>query len=289
MKLRLLDAVIIAAVALLGLKAIDLFTSGDETQVRKAAPVVPKGEVAPGSFGRMLTRPRASLGGADPLVTGSIGNDKKAPEAAGGEKKPDDGKGADTRTAQAPQAPIGPQALPQLVKSKPVSFEPGPTDGSDAQRALLERLGARREEIDSRARELDTREKLLETAERKVETRLAELKAIEDRMTEGDRRARETEAAALKNLVTMYETMKPKDAARIFDRLSLDILVPVVLQMNPRKMSEVLAAMAPEAAEKLTVSLATRARMNEQKAGSGPPALPANELPAIDQGAAPAR
>ena len=37
-------------------------------------------------------------------------------------------------------------------------------------------------------------------------------------------------------------------------RLGLDVLVPVVQQMNPRKMSEVLAAMAPDRAEKLTVT-----------------------------------
>jgi flagellar motility protein MotE (MotC chaperone) len=57
----------------------------------------------------------------------------------------------------------------------------------------------------------------------------------------------------------MYETMKPKDAARIFDRLDLKILVEVSTQMNPRKMSEVLAQMTPEAAERLTVELANRA------------------------------
>ena len=58
----------------------------------------------------------------------------------------------------------------------------------------------------------------------------------------------------------MYEAMKPKDAARVFDRLGLDVLVPVVQQMNPRKMSEVLAAMSPDRAEKLTVALATATR-----------------------------
>ncbi len=85
----------------------------------------------------------------------------------------------------------------------------------------------------------------------------------------------------MRNLVLMYETMKPKDAARVFDRLAHDVLVPVVLQMNPRKMAEVLAVMSPEAAEKLTVALAQRARGAAPERAAQAPA-PMNELPAID-------
>ena len=73
------------------------------------------------------------------------------------------------------------------------------------------------------------------------------------------------QAEQFKSLVTMYETMKPKDAARIFDRLDLKILVEVSTQMNPRKMSEVLAQMTPEAAERLTVELANRASAPDKR------------------------
>jgi flagellar motility protein MotE (MotC chaperone) len=79
----------------------------------------------------------------------------------------------------------------------------------------------------------------------------------------------------------MYESMKPKDAARVFDRLGLDVLVPVVQQMNPRKMSEVLAAMAPDRAEKLTVALATSGRTASVERVANEAPLPGNELPAI--------
>lgn len=57
----------------------------------------------------------------------------------------------------------------------------------------------------------------------------------------------------------MYENMKPKDAARIFDTLDMDILLSVVEQMRGRKMSPILAAMNPEVAQRLTVELAARA------------------------------
>ena len=54
----------------------------------------------------------------------------------------------------------------------------------------------------------------------------------------------------------MYEAMKPKDAAKIFDQLSTDVLLKVARAMNPRKMSPVMAAMSPTRAQELTVLLA---------------------------------
>ena len=85
----------------------------------------------------------------------------------------------------------------------------------------------------------------------------------------------------------MYETMKPKEAARVFDRLPLDILVSVATQMNSRKMAEVLAVMSPESAEKLTVALARRGRGAEERVSSAGGMLPPGELQAIEP--APAR
>ena len=53
--------------------------------------------------------------------------------------------------------------------------------------------------------------------------------------------------------------MKSKDAARILERLDMKILVDVVTEIKPAKMSEILAQMTPEAAERLTIELARRA------------------------------
>ena len=53
--------------------------------------------------------------------------------------------------------------------------------------------------------------------------------------------------------------MKPKDAARVFDRLEMTVLIEIASQIAPRKMSDILGLMQPEAAERLTVELARRA------------------------------
>jgi flagellar motility protein MotE (MotC chaperone) len=68
----------------------------------------------------------------------------------------------------------------------------------------------------------------------------------------------------------------------VFDRLDLKVLVPVVNAMNPRKMSEVLAAMSPEAAERLTVELAKPSLRPGLSQVGAREALPAGELQAIE-------
>ncbi len=134
---------------------------------------------------------------------------------------------------------------------------------SPAERAILERLQERRKELEARAREIEIRENLLKSAEKKLEQRAGEIKEAEGE-TGGTAQRKEAEAAKVKSLVTMYENMKAKDAARIFDRLDLKILVEVASQINPRRMSDILGLMSSEAAERLTVEMATRANLGDK-------------------------
>ena len=138
---------------------------------------------------------------------------------------------------------------------------------SPAERAILERLQERRNEIEARARELDMRENLIKGAEKRIEARIAEaFKELEGRVAASVQQKDENEAQRFKNLVTMYENMKAKDAAKIFDRLDLRILVDVATQLNPRRMSDILAQMTAESAEHLTVELAARAANKDKTA-----------------------
>jgi flagellar motility protein MotE (MotC chaperone) len=146
---------------------------------------------------------------------------------------------------------------------------------SPGERAVLERLGERRKELDTRSHELDMRESLIKAAEKRLEAKVAELKGVETQVKTAMSNRDQAEAKRFKSIVSMYETMKPKEAARIFERLDLKVLVDVSTQMKPRAMSSILAAMAPESAEKLTVELARRAN---------PPGTPqgVNRLPKIE-------
>jgi len=112
---------------------------------------------------------------------------------------------------------------------------------------------------EARAREIDIRESLLKAAEKRIESRVEEMKAVESRMSTSSEQKAEADTARFKGIVTMYEAMKPKDAARVFDRLEMSVLIEIASQIAPRKMSDILGLMQSDAAERLTVELARRA------------------------------
>jgi flagellar motility protein MotE (MotC chaperone) len=195
-------------------------------------------------------------------ITGSVAAPPKPAEppkdAANGAPAADkDKNGAPAATAAAPEAP------------KPMM--------SAGERAVLESLQQRRQELEARAREIEVRDSLLKAAEKRIEQRLQELKDVETRATGAAAEKKEAEAAKFKSLVSMYENMKAKDAAKIFDRLDLRILAEVADAMNPRRMSDILGLMDAAAAERLTVELANRSG----QLGKAAPQQPA-ELPKIE-------
>jgi flagellar motility protein MotE (MotC chaperone) len=153
-----------------------------------------------------------------------------------------------------------------------IPLDAPPRTVSAAERALLERLQERRQELDARARELDVRESLLAAAEKKLELKSAEQKTSDGK---GGASRKDDPEARFKGLVLMYETMKPKEAAKIFDRLDIRVLLDVASQINPRAMSAILAQMSPEAAERLTVELASRGNSSEKL-------IDPNDLPKIE-------
>jgi flagellar motility protein MotE (MotC chaperone) len=150
---------------------------------------------------------------------------------------------------------------------------------SASERALLERLQARRQELEARAREIDIRENLLKSAEKRIEGKVEELKAVESRIGAATEQKKEVEDARLKGLVTMYESMKPKDAAKVFDRLEMPVLFEIASKIAPRKMSDILGLMSPEAAERLTVEMARRAGGDKSAAATELPKIEGKMLP----------
>jgi flagellar motility protein MotE (MotC chaperone) len=141
---------------------------------------------------------------------------------------------------------------------------------SPSERAILERLQARRQELEARAREVEIRESLLKAAEKLIESRVEEAKATEAKVSAANGQKAEEDAARFKGIITMYESMKPKDAAKVFDRLEMSVLYEIASKIAPRKMSDILGLMQPEAAERLTVELARRASPDKSVAAELP-------------------
>ena len=169
-----------------------------------------------------------------------------------------------------PAAPATEPAKPDGV----VVFPDQTPRMSESERAILERLQARRQELEQRARELEIRESLLKAAEKRIESKVEEAKASDARNSAAAAQKAEADAARFKGIITMYEGMKPKDAAKVFDRLEMNVLYDIASQIAPRKMADILGLMQPEGAERLTVELARRA--------GGDKSAQAAELPKIE-------
>lgn len=179
-------------------------------------------------------------------------------------------------THGAPKEPPKPAAPDSKPEGAMIKVEEAQPQISPSERAILERLQSRRQEIEARQREIDIRESLLKSAEKRIENKVEEMKAVETRISATQAEQKAAEAQRMKGLVTMYEGMKPKDAARVFDRLEMGVLIEIASQIAPRKMSDIMGLMSPEAAERLTVEMARRAN------GGGDQSASAGDLPKID-------
>jgi flagellar motility protein MotE (MotC chaperone) len=176
----------------------------------------------------------------------------------GGENKVDSDTDI-TGSVDGPPQTTKPEDKPVDPPKPPDGSIPFPEQGktvSDAERAVLERLQQRRLELDQRAREIDIRESLVKAAEQRVESRMAEVQQVQAQIAKANDAKSDADKERFKGIVSMYENMKPKDAAKIFDQLEMGVLYAVASQMNPRKLSDVLAAMQTENAQRLTVELA---------------------------------
>ena len=150
--------------------------------------------------------------------------------------------------APAASPPTAPAALPVPA--------PGPPPVSDSERALLQDLRARRGELEQRAAGVAEREGMLSAAEKRLDVRLNELTDLQHRLEQLDAARKQREEADWQGMVKVYETMKPRDAAAIFNDLDLPVLLQVLDRMKAAKAAVVLGAMQPERARQVTAQLA---------------------------------
>ncbi len=198
--------------------------------------------------------PGAGAGGAAGLVASANASEPKAAPASTPAPPPP------ARSDGAPAAACGPE-------------QPQTTPEQRAERELLQALRARRAELDAREQALLTREVVAEATERRAAQRLEELSALQrgtaaaaaaaeserersERERERERERAEREEAGWRQMVKLYEGMRPRDAAAIFDDLELPVLVPLVDRLRENKAAPILGAMRPDRARALTAELA---------------------------------
>jgi len=148
----------------------------------------------------------------------------------------------------------------------PASAAPSPEDDvSPAEMDVLKQLSSRREELDRRAKDLDTRETLIKVAEQRVDQKIKELDSLRQQLQGMVNQVSESQAAQLNNLVKIYETMKPDEAAKIFEALDMPTLLGVVQRMKPKSTAPIMAKMAPDKAKELTIALTKQDQLPQVK------------------------
>lgn len=163
-------------------------------------------------------------------------------------------------TAVVPTARAAPATAKQTTPPAPVAVaianDKPELPVSDAERALLQDLRARRIELDRRDAAVGLREQSLEAIQKRLSARLGELSSLQTRLEELDAVRLQHDDANWRGLVKLYEVMKPRDAAAIFNDMDQAVLLQVLDRMKDSKASLVLAAMLPDRARLATAQLA---------------------------------
>lgn len=181
-------------------------------------------------------------------------------EAQAGDADGEDEAG--TPSAQDGRAPVaGPPPSRQADAGSPGL--------SDAELKVLQQLTDRRKELEAREREMAERSALLDAAEARIDQKIEDLKGLQATLEKLTKLREEQEEMELASLVKIYETMKPKDAARIFEELEMETLLLVADRMKERKLAPIMAEMDPAKAKDVTVELARLRKLPQQPAAQG--------------------
>lgn len=128
------------------------------------------------------------------------------------------------------------------------------------------------EDLEKLLRELQRREMLLQTRERQIEDRMQALKVADEAiaakllaLTNMEEALRKTLAMAdgaserdLESLTSVYNNMKPKEAAGLFETMDPAFAAGFLARMRPETAAGIMAKLSPDAAYSISVILAGR-------------------------------
>lgn len=131
---------------------------------------------------------------------------------------------------------------------------------------LLQSLSQRREEIEEYEGEVALREKILDATEMRIDEKIKQMEEMQIVLKKLLEENKVKEDSEMRSLVKIYESMKPKEASRIFNELDMNILLEVIDRMSERKAAPILANMNPTKAKDVTVKLAEMRQLRQQAA-----------------------
>lgn len=145
---------------------------------------------------------------------------------------------------------------------------------------ILQSLAKRRQELDDWAKQVQLKENMLIAIEGRIDEKTSNLEKMKKEVEDLLAKYNEQEDTKIRSLVKIYESMKPKDSARIFEELDMPVLLTVVDRMSERKVGAILAYMSPTKAKDVTIQLAEQRKLQRNRVGSTQPASASPATPA---------
>jgi flagellar motility protein MotE (MotC chaperone) len=176
-----------------------------------------------------------------------------------------DARAQDAMTGQLPVS------QPQTETQVALASDPTADDSEETSTAevdVLTSLSKRRATLDAREQQLNMQENLIKAAEARVDTKILSLKQLQAQMQQLLGQRDTADQTLLNSLVKTYSSMKPADAARIFNNLDETVELNVAAGMKSDVLGAILGKMEPSAAQKLTVRLANRLKLPDPKAAA---------------------
>lgn len=165
-----------------------------------------------------------------------------------------------------PEPAAGPEEAIGSASSDETPFF-DPSTLTQGESLALQQLVTRRQALDEREEMLDMRAELNGRIEARLDQQIEKLTGLKAELESLMKGLDESEELKLARLVKIYETMKPKAAAEIFNRLEIAVLLHVFERMKESKSAAVLGKMDPAIAKLVTTELA-RKKERPKLAGS---------------------
>lgn len=187
------------------------------------------------------------------------------PPAADANAKPADTKAPDAKTDTSGVPKVNP---PSTDASGDIEDEESAKkEFSQVEIDILQSLAKRRQELDDWSKQVQLKENMLIAIEGRIDEKTNNLEKMKKEVEDLLAKYNEQEDTKIRSLVKIYESMKPKDAARIFEELDMPVLLMVVDRMSERKVGAILADMSPAKAKDVTVQLAEQRKLQKNRPG----------------------
>ncbi len=123
---------------------------------------------------------------------------------------------------------------------------------------ILEMFRERERQLLAAEQEAAEREAALDDAAKAIAAQLEELQAAEEKLANTLAMTDEAAAADLARLATVYENMKPADAAALFTEMAPEFAAGFLSLMRPESAAAVMTLLEPNTAHLISIMLAGR-------------------------------